>query len=453
MYSWINRAFGYSTRKSPFLVQTPLIPNIGNCAEEMFFGLLKAKREGKKVLFLFLLHPLFWKFALPIANKELLRVESEYIVPNESWYGRLGGWPLTVFYSLIRVSYVVWCSVKLRRIIRIIWPGLPVVAPTNWHYIMPSIGRSTLWQPPGVEHFSWDTVEKYRWREQFEEYRPPRLRADQIKEGEQLRLQMGVASTDWFVCLHVRESGNSKDSAARDASIQNYVKGIEAITAAGGWVVRLGDPSMTPLPKIERVIDYAHTQYKSELMDMYLLSQCRFYVGTNSGPFDVVTLFSKPMVLVNTIEWSLALPAKRGDLAIIKHTFSRSRNRYLSIKEILEEPFSCQVFRPPSDEYIKVENTSEEIRDVIEEFLAEPEDYEYSALQDAFNEGRRRQIHRWLDQGEPFSPGPSKKDLIIEQYRIASRADSVAGTLGHKYLEQNWTSDSLAKFSDRPLVG
>jgi hypothetical protein len=191
------------------------------------------------------------------------------------------------------------------------------------------------------------------------------------------------------------------------------------------------------------VIDYAHTPYKSELMDMYLVSQCRFYVGTNSGPFDVATLFSKPMILVNTIEWSLALPAKRGDLAIIKHTFSRSRNRFLSIKEILEEPFGCQVFRPPSDEYVKVENTPEEIRDVIEEFLAKSEDYGYSELQEAFNEGRRRQIHRWLDQGEPFWPAPSKKDLVIEQYRIASRADSVAGTLGQKYLEQNWLVDNL----------
>ena len=236
----------------------------------MYFGLLKAQRERKKVLFLFLQHPLFWKFALPVANKELLRVESEYIAPNDSWYGRLGSWLLTVVYSLMRVTYAVWRSPRLRRMIRRIWPYIRAVPTADTGYVMPKIGASTLWLPDGVHHFSRDRVEKERWSEQFRDYQPPRLKQKKREYCDQLRVKMGIPLADWFACLHVRESGYRGDTAAvyRNASVQNHIKGIQAITAAGGWVVRIGDPTMTPLPQLDHVIDYPHTKYKSELMDI-----------------------------------------------------------------------------------------------------------------------------------------------------------------------------------------
>ena len=106
-----------------------------------------------------------------------------------------------------------------------------------------------------------------------------------------------------------------------------------------------------------------------------------------------------------------------------------------------------------SKEYSKVENTSEEIRDVVEEYLMQPPIYEYSELQKTFNARRTRQIHRWLDEGEPFWHAAAPEDLIIEQYRIASRADSVAGTLGKNYLEENWHVDNLETASFRPQIG
>ena len=256
-------------------------------------------------------------------------------------------------------------------------------------------------------------------------------------------MQMGIPLTDWFICLHVREGGYRGDAgSARNSSVQNYIEGIKAITAAGGWVVRIGDPTMTPLSPMERVIDCRHSGYKSELLDMYLISQCDLFIGTNSGPSDVATLFGKPMILVNATEWSIGFPMKKGDLAIMKHTFSRSLNRFLSIRETLEEPFSWQVFGHGSDEYVRAENTPEEIRDVIEEFLAKPEDYATSELQDAFNEGRRKQIHRSFDHDEPFV-GTTREDYVPSMYRIASRCDSASGTLGQKYLEQNWITDSM----------
>jgi putative glycosyltransferase (TIGR04372 family) len=442
MFRLINKTFNGFNSKSPILVQTPILRYIGNSAEEMYFGLLKAKRERKKVLFLFLRHPLFWVFTLRNANNEIFRVESEYIVSNGTWYGRLAGWLITIVYSLMRVTYVVWRSPRLRRMIHRIWPKIRVYVAPDSRYSIPWIGRWSLWKPNGVTSFSWATVEDLCWREQLEGYRPPTIPDDKVKHAERLRVQMGIPITDWFVCLHARESGYRNDSAEyRNADITRYIDGIKLITDAGGWVVRIGDSSMTPLPSMDHVIDYPFTQYKSELMDLYLISECRFFVGTNSGPTDVAFLFGKSVVLVNQTEWFLQFPWHKGDLAIIKHIYSHSRGRFLSVQEILDEPFGCQNFCPPPDDLVRYENTTEEIRDVIKEFLDQPKVYEYSKLQEAFNSARTAQVHRWLDNA-PFSPAVSK-DEVAEVYRYASRTDSVQGSIGQKYLEQNWLVDNL----------
>jgi hypothetical protein len=117
----------------------------------------------------------------------------------------------------------------------------------------------------------------------------------------------------------------------------------------------------------------------------------------------------------------------------------------LSLQEILAGPFGYEDFNYSSDGYILVENTAEEIREVIEEFMTRPVDYEYSELQKSFNEGRVRQIRRWFDQ-QNSSGNPANL------YRIGSRTDSVAGAIGHKYLEQNWLVDNLERSGVRPPI-
>jgi len=470
MFRFFNKAIDYIGKKSPVLVHTPRADSLGNCAEEIFFGLMKAKREGKKILFLYPQNLVFRRLITPkeffnkqasnsvrnsydqntgwlfrnlilrnfVANKKLFQVQSPYSVRNEFvWF--ICGWMLTFGIVLLGIGTrgplkVFW------NLLRLVWPKNSASVVFDLANMTPTIGRSSLWNPGGARHFSWEVVREQCWRQQFDEYVPPSLALGDCRRAEALRVQMGIPLDDWFVCLHVREGGFRKEvDNPRNASIQNYIEGIKAITDAGGWVVRLGDASMTPLPPMDGVIDNPHTRFKSELMDVYLLSQCRFFVGGASGPFEVGNLFGKPMVTVNltVAGWSMALPVKKGDLSIMKHVFSRSCNRFLSISEILEEPFMWKGVDLVSDEYVMVENTPEEILEVIVEFLAKPEDYEYSGLQESFNIGRRDQIHRWFDQEELTS------GKLIETFRIAARCDSSAATLGQKYLEQNWHVDNL----------
>ena len=79
----------------------------------------------------------------------------------------------------------------------------------------------------------------------------------------------------------------------------------------------MGDPSMTPLPQMDNVLDYAHSQAKSDWMDVFLCGRCRFFIGLASGLSQVAARFGVPCVYVNWI--SNVLPAFSGrDLYIPK---------------------------------------------------------------------------------------------------------------------------------------
>jgi len=208
------------------------------------------------------------------------------------------------------------------------------------------------------------------------EKRPPlmTLSASDYERGWRCLEALGVPRDAWFVCLHVRDSGfkdgGSKTDSYRNADIDTYLLAIETIVAHGGWVIRMGDPTMKPLSAIEHVIDYAHSDVRSDWMDVFLCAQCRFLIGTSSGLYLVSMAFGVPIVQTNYLPWnSLLLSSK--DLFLPKLLWSLDENRHLTFSEILSSPLSggvSQSFYDYSGVEI-LENTPEEINDIVLEML------------------------------------------------------------------------------------
>lgn len=145
-------------------------------------------------------------------------------------------------------------------------------------------------------------VEK-TWEDQG---RPPLFRlTDPLRShGTAVLTQMGVGDGEWFVCVHVREAGFLREPPTSphrhlNADVMTYLPAIDSIVAGGGWVVRMGDSSMRPLPSRDRVIDYAHSRFKSAEMDVFLAATCRYWLGTNSGLFTLAFNFGVPVALTN----------------------------------------------------------------------------------------------------------------------------------------------------------
>ncbi len=97
----------------------------------------------------------------------------------------------------------------------------------------------------------------------------------------------------------------------------------------------MGDPTMTPLPEMERVVDYAHSPAKADWLDVFLCGRCRFFVGLASGLSQVAVSFGVPCVYVNWI--SNVLPAYSAkDVFIPKMFRSESDDRFLSFDEMFD---------------------------------------------------------------------------------------------------------------------
>ena len=121
-----------------------------------------------------------------------------------------------------------------------------------------------------------------------------------------LRRHFGMSESDWYVCLHMRDANTrgEKDGVGetvRNAGLTNYLETIRYVTAQGGWVIRMGGPSVPPLPEMPHVIDYARSQFRSPIMDLHLVRNAQYFIGTTSGFAYVATSFDVPTVMVNAI--------------------------------------------------------------------------------------------------------------------------------------------------------
>jgi putative glycosyltransferase (TIGR04372 family) len=214
-----------------------------------------------------------------------------------------------------------------------------------------------------------------RWRQEGREpifKLPPEI----VERGWQVLDRAGVPRNSWFVALHVREGkwdgrNGGLHGGVLNADIDTYLPAITAITQRGGWVIRMGDPGMKPLRACGNVIDYCHSDFRSDWMDVFLAASCRFMAGTSSGPAFIPPIYGVPAVLTNW--WP---PAERAwhwsDIFVPKLLRRRETGQYLTLTETLTEPFSwCHSTRYLSErEGVVVEdNDPEMIRAAVEEML------------------------------------------------------------------------------------
>ena len=102
-------------------------------------------------------------------------------------------------------------------------------------------------------------------------------------------------------------------------------------------------------------------------MDLYLIKNCSFYIGTQSGPMDTAYLFNKPVLMTNMCEIFASLPRKKEDRGIFKKVLTK-KNKLLSIREFTNLPYK---YHNPEIEIKNlkfVENTPEELLMSVKEF-------------------------------------------------------------------------------------
>jgi putative glycosyltransferase (TIGR04372 family) len=418
------RVLSYIGKVTGTVILVPHPIAIGNYAEEIYFGLLKARRESKKLL---ILQPyqLFGYLRLGLHNNRvLLSLRSKYRSPfQNSFFFPAACWFITIYFGIFRAISIVLQRFFGKRI--------------SDRYIIPMMGQETLWQPDGEGvKFSWDVVNKYKWAEQINTPLHLELSEDQLKESNLLRSKMGLPKDAWFVCLHVRDGGYYSDhrqAENRNADITNYIPAIREVTDRGGWVVRMGDPKMTPLPSMYRVIDYPFTVSKCPLMDMYLIKECTLYIGMLSGILDAAILFERPIVLTNMCSCMFAYPLRASDIGIFKNVYSKSKNRFISPYEWPSMTWGGHSNFLPEEDFVYEENSAEELKDVVREYFNRDSNWRPSANQIRMNNARIEGGYKLF--GEEMISNDPWAD-VMNRYRLASRLEAASGVISDRFLFQ-----------------
>ena len=251
------------------------------------------------------------------------------------------------------------------------------------------------------------------------------------ERGEQALQKLGLPRDAWYVTLHVREPGyrgetreNSTENW-RNANPLDYLKACKIVTQAGGWVFRMGDPSMSPLPPMSQVVDYAHHKIRSDWMDVFLGATCRFLIGTGSGYYHIPEFFGVPCILTNFPGFVPYFGMKNKDLYLPRWLKNIQTDELISFEEYISPPignfWSLKHFRDAGLHW--VENTPEELEAATKEMLERTGDGLYSTLLDDDLQQRFKDLAE--DCGKKYHGRPVKAFAPISQDFLERHADLI----------------------------
>jgi putative glycosyltransferase (TIGR04372 family) len=204
-----------------------------------------------------------------------------------------------------------------------------------------------------------------------------RLNAKQIEDGR--RAVSGLIDLERpIVTLHVRDSGfyGDLERTTRNADIGTYERAIRYLIDQGYTVVRMGDPAMLPIDDMvarcgRNLVDYAHSSWRSDFMDCFLIAESEFFIGCASGLWSLAIVLGTRCCNVNYFTASTCLGMNSEDLSIFKK-FRYSESRELvPLKRIMLPPFTSN---PQFDELASIgvdieDNSPEEILEAVAEFV------------------------------------------------------------------------------------
>lgn len=200
--------------------------------------------------------------------------------------------------------------------------------------------------------------------------RPPLLSlSEEDRDWGRGQLELlGVDRNQWFVSLHVRAGERRRERSAPDADVHTYIPAMEKIVAAGGAVVRMGNPLMPPLPPMRGVVDVSHSSLRSARLDLFLFAECKFFIGTASGPLNVPPTYGIPVLFTNCptlgmTQWF------RDSLMIPKMVVRKGSTEPLSLASTMATRAAWTVNPDASPDDYLLDNSPEDIASATEEML------------------------------------------------------------------------------------
>jgi putative glycosyltransferase (TIGR04372 family) len=208
------------------------------------------------------------------------------------------------------------------------------------------------------------------------------LTQKEVNKGEDILNKIGIPLNSKIVCLLIRDSAylNSQIPNSnwdyhnyRDCDVDNYKLASEYLSDLGFYVVRMGRKvNKSFVSKKANIFDYANSKWASDFMDIYLGFKCTFCISSGSG-WDAVPawIFRKPTIFTNLVPFGHLPTYSDKFLLTTKRNFSTMLKRELTISEVFGLGVSnfCHTSSYKINQINLIENTPEEIKDVVIEML------------------------------------------------------------------------------------
>ena len=201
---------------------------------------------------------------------------------------------------------------------------------------------------------------------------------DEIDKGSKLIEQFGLTNQDKWICIHNRDSSYLKNKIPsgdwsmhhhRNFSINSMKSASELFANQGYYVIRMGSVVDEKfITNNDKIIDYASCNFRSDLLDVYLLANCKFFFGSDSGVGIIPLTFQKPCYGINHF---YTLFHRSRWLHPWSFTFKRLKSldtgKLLSLRETMNLSDNINIFNLNKNFFIKnklelLDNSEEEIK-------------------------------------------------------------------------------------------
>ncbi len=200
---------------------------------------------------------------------------------------------------------------------------------------------------------------------------------EEEREAKTWLRSQGWKEEDPFVCVLVRDSaylGTTQRLCQndwnyhnyRDSDIATYVPALEWLANQGVWVLRMGRIMSKPiLSSHPRVIDYAFSPEKNDLLDIWLFANCHLCISTGSGPDIVSDVYRRPLLFLNFIPVS-CLFSWSNAMHLPKTLVWKESGKPLTLQEHIQHSYFQQSLYDHAGIEI-VDMTPEEITSAVQE--------------------------------------------------------------------------------------
>ncbi len=256
---------------------------------------------------------------------------------------------------------------------------------------------------------------------------------DEIKHGDEQLKKMGISKDDKYVLLVLRDANylkkkypknNWQQHINRDTKIEYYYETIKFLHEKNFKVILIGAGGLKHDKLFQKnVINYEISEFKSEFLDIFLFSKdnCKFVISSITGVDSFGPIFKKNVLEVGVVPFCFARTYSKYYSFIFKKYYSKSLDRYLTMKEIFELGLSKTLGNELEYELEFIHPNSQEILDSTKELLSRIEKNFNSN-----NEAKKLQIE--------FS---KKYKSYIDKYHPERTNEKIPGMVSENYILQN----------------